>query len=180
MRRQIGRDWTMPLSEIMRTMYADGLEDEKVVMRLTEQQFGGRTEKASKFDDTKRHIDFWWFDNTGKAYGIDVKGIKRNNRHDTNKDATIHWVELKNVRGEKGWVYGDAVYIAFMTSDSVLFVPRKTLAEFVEGMIQYKPIVNVNPKECYIPYQRAGRLDIIVKMPTSDLLKLARHILKRQ
>lgn len=160
-------------------MYNDGLEDEKVVMLLTEQQFGGKTEKASKYDDTRRHIDFWWYDNNGKAYGIDVKGIKKNNRHDANKDASIHWVELKNVRGDNGWVYGEAVYIAFMTSESVLFVPRKTLADFVENMIAGKPLVNVNPKECYIPYQRAGRQDIIVKMPTEDLRSLARHTLKR-
>lgn len=163
----------------MKTMYANGLEDEKIVMALTEQQFGGRTIKASQYDDTKRHIDFWWYDNKGKAYGIDVKGIKRNNRHDSNKDATIHWVELKNVRGDDGWVYGEAVYIAFMTAEQVLFVPRKSLASYVESMINGKELVSINPHECYIPYQRSGRKDIIVKMPTHDLYKLARHILKR-
>ena len=168
----------MALSEIMKSMYNSGLEDERVVMELTERQFGGKTEKASKYDDTYRHIDFWWFDKNGKSYGIDVKGLKRNSRHDANKDSSIHWVEIRNVRGDNGWVYGDAVYIAFMTSDSVLFVPRRQLAEHVETMIEGKGLVNINPSECYIPYQRAGRSDIIVKMPTEHLKSLARHILK--
>ena len=169
----------MSLTNVIQQMYNDGVKDELIVMEMTERYFGGKAKKSTKQEDILLHVDFWWHDLEGNKYGIDVKGIKKNNRHDQTKDSSIHWVELQNVRGEKGWVYGEAVYIAFMTSDSVLFVPRKKLAKFVEDMIQNKSIVNVNPKECYIPYQRAGRLDIIVKVPTSDLIKLAKHILKR-
>ena len=159
----------------MNQMYNDGVKDELIVMEMTEKHFGGSTVKANKYEDTQMHVDFWWFDDNGAKYGIDVKGIKKNNRHDQAKDSSIHWVELQNVRGDKGWVYGESTYIAFLTSDCVLFVPRKRLANYVESTIQGKELVGVNPKECYIPYQRRGRLDIIVKIPTSDLHYLAKH-----
>lgn len=164
----------------MQTMYDEGLKDELAVMELTEKHFGGTTVKATKYEDTKRHIDFWWYNDNGQPYGIDVKGMKKNNRSDKQYDSTIHWVELQNVRGETGWVHGDAVYIAFVVADSVLFVPRKRLAQFVESKIYGKTVVNVNPRECYIPYQRSGRLDKIVKIPTTDLVGLAQHVLPRQ
>lgn len=164
----------------MQTMYDEGVKDELIVMEMTQRHFGGTTIKATKFEDTKRHIDFWWYNDDGRPYGIDVKGMKKNNRSDKQYDTSIHWVELQNVRGETGWVYGDAVYIAFIVADSVLFVPRKRLATFVEDKIIGKPVVTINPRECYIPYQRAGRLDKIVKVPTSDLIGLAQHILPRQ
>lgn len=163
----------------MQTMYDEGVKDELIVMEMTEKHFGGTTIKATKFEDTKRHIDFWWYNDDGRPYGIDVKGMKKNSRSDKQYDTSIHWVELQNVRGETGWVYGDAVYIAFIVADSVLFVPRKRLATFVENKIVGKPVVTVNPRECYIPYQRAGRLDKIVKVPTSDLIELAQHIIPK-
>ena len=169
----------MSLREVIQTMYDEGVKDELVVMQLTEQHFGGTTSKATKFEDTQRHIDFWWYDANGKGYGIDVKGVKKNNRSDRFADTSIHWVELQNVRGNVGWVYGDAVYIAFIVDKSVLFVPRKKLAAFVENKIAGKSTVGINPRECYIPYQRAGRLDKIVKVPTSDLISLAKHILPK-
>lgn len=159
----------------MQTMFQEGQKDEELVMMLTEAKFGGTTRRATQDEDCYRHIDFWWYDKQNTPYGIDVKGIKRNNRRDVTKDDTIHWVELRNVRGNAGWVYGEAVYIAFLTNTEVLFVPRKRLAVFVEEKIQDKPLVHTCPYETYIPYQRNGRQDMVVKMPTDDLRKLAQH-----
>lgn len=158
-------------------MYQEGVLDEIKTMHITEEHFGGRTYKATQEEDTQQHIDFWWENNNGKRYGFDVKGVKRNNRTDTKKDDSIQWVELTNVQGKRGWVYGDACYIVFLTNNSAIYIPRKKLASFIEISIEGKPTVYQNPKECYIPYQRYGRKDKIVKVPTEDLYPLAKHII---
>ena len=49
--------------------------------------------------DMHMHVDFWHGD-----VGVDVKG---NNLPDE------IWVEFINVNGKKGWLHGEAKYIAF-------------------------------------------------------------------
>ena len=40
-----------------------------------------------------------------------------------------------------------------------------------------KDLVFRNPKECYIPYQRWGRKDIVYKIPTIDLINVSDFII---
>lgn len=54
----------------------------------------------------------------------------------------------------QGGFMGNAKYIAFLTNESVLYVPRKKLASYIEEKIKGKPLSTVNPSSCYIPYQR--------------------------
>lgn len=159
-------------------MYLEGLEDEKLVMEVTKRKFGGDVRKATRNEDVREHIDFWWISKDGNEYGFDVKGVRKNKRSDKVSDDKINWIELQNVQGKPGWVYGNAKYIAFLTNDSVLYVPRKKLALYVEEKIKGKALSSVNPSSCYIPYQRYGRLDMIVKVPTSDLREIAKHEIK--
>lgn len=65
-------------------------------------------EEASKEDDIYRHIDIW----VG-ANSFDVKAAKKTNRSDLLPNYDIHWIELRNVHGDKGWLFGQADYIAF-------------------------------------------------------------------
>ena len=105
--------------------------------------------------------------------GIDVKGVKKNSRNDTEYDDTIHWLELKNVGGEPGWLYGKAEYIAFRTFTKIVFVKRDKLLSFALERIKDKEVVDYNPKECYVPYSRKGRADLILKANITDLEELA-------
>lgn len=162
------------LTQICNQMYQEGLKDEEFVMNLTNKTFGCKTYKSEKDEDVYQHIDFWCEVNN-KRYGIDVKGLKKQNRNDTEYDDSIHWVELLNTQGNPGWVYGKCVYIAFMTKKSVLYVPRKQLCELVEQNTKNKEVCFFNPKECYQPYQRKGRKDKVIKVPTDDLRKIAKH-----
>lgn len=82
--------------------YQEGLVDEEFVMRLTEEKWGGKSEKSSRKDDIYNHIDFYWSRNGSEKISFDVKGVKKNKRNDTFKDDSIHWVELLNVKGNKG------------------------------------------------------------------------------
>jgi len=73
-------------------------------------QFGD-TSKSTKEEDIHEHWD------VKLDIKFDVKAIKKTNRYDNEPNENIHWVELKNVRGNKGWLYGDANYFAFETED---------------------------------------------------------------
>ena len=160
------------LNENIREMYFKGLIDESFVMDAVCSTLGGECSKSTKKEDVYDHIDFWWNSPKKGIIGIDVKGIKKNNRSDVDVDDTINWLELLNVRGYPGWVYGKSTYIAFRTKKNILFVKTKKLQKFVKEKIGNKQVVKVNPKEFYIPYQRVGRQDMIIKVPTSDLESL--------
>jgi hypothetical protein len=157
------------LNETIREMYLKGLIDESFVMDAVHSTLGGECSKSTQKQDIYDHIDFWWDSPKMGKIGIDVKGIKKSSRSDASVDDSINWLELLNVKGNPGWVYGKSTYIAFRTKKNILFVKTKKLQEFAKEKIVGKQIVSVNPKEFYVPYQRAGRQDMIIKVPTSDL-----------
>ena len=74
---------------------------------------------SSDYDDIYKHIDCYV---NGK--GVDVKG----NRH-----LETIWLEYTNVTGKRGWLRGDADFIAFHVSelDKFLLFQRDDLLDFV-------------------------------------------------
>ena len=158
-------------------MYSKGLIDETLVMEAVTHTLGGTCEKASRDEDIHQHIDFWWDSPKKGRIGIDVKGIKKKNRKDKEVDDSIHWVEIQNVRGDKGWIYGDAMYIAFRTLTQIIFVKTSILRDLSEEKVMGKELVYSNPKSCYTPYQRWQRKDIVYKIPTEDLVKISDFII---
>lgn len=163
------------LCKTIEDFYQEGIQDEYFVMNIVEQYLGGKTIKADEKDDKYKHIDFYWDSPKKGIIGIDVKGIKKNNRSDDKKDDTINWIEIQGVTGYPGWIYGEAEYIAFRTYTDVIFVKREVLVEFAEKVIKNKEITNKCPKELYVPYQRYGRKDKVFKCLTEDLRKLSEN-----
>lgn len=163
------------LDNVIKESYKRGLVDEKLVMEAVEKTFGGSCEKASRREDMFEHIDFWWDSPRKGRLGIDVKGVKKNNRKDSRYDDKIHWLELQNVNGNPGWLYGKAEYIAFMTFSKILFVRREKLLSFALECIKDKAVVYDTPYNCYVPYKRKkwGRDDLSFKVYTSDLENIA-------
>lgn len=163
------------LSETVQKMYADGLEDENFVMEAVKHTLGGECYKSSKRDDTINHIDFWWESPKKGLIGIDVKGRKRNKRSDKNYDDSISWIEILNVKGNPGWIYGKADYIAFRTESQIIFVKTSILREYTESKIKGKQLVFDSPQDFYIPYQRRkyGRQDMMIKVPMNDLINIS-------
>lgn len=150
-----------------------GKEDEKLVGELLIQQCGGEYKIANIQEDTKKHIDIWWYSPQKGKIGIDVKGLRKNNRSDSKTDDTINWLEIKNIQGDKGWIFGDMDYIAFLTNNEVLFVkPHKIYGLLLQNTIGKNLVYENNNLEFYQPYQRYKRKDIIVKIPTEDLRKI--------
>lgn len=165
------------LNETIKEMYNAGLEDENFVMEAVMHTLGGTCEKSTKEEDMYHHIDFWWNSPKKGEIGIDVKGVKKKNRKDKEVDDTIHWVEIQNVKGNKGWIYGDAEYIAFRTLSHIIFVKTKVLQQWSEEKVDCSKLSYSNPKGCYIPYQRWQRQDIVYKIPTEDLIQLSDFII---
>lgn len=158
-------------------MYSQGRADENFVMEATEKTLGGKCYKSSRKEDMFKHIDFWWESPKKGLIGIDVKGVKKNNRGDKEKDDSIHWIEIQNVRGNPGWIYGESEYIAFRTFKNIIFVKTTKLQEHSKEHVDLTNIRHSNPKGCYIPYQRYQRLDIVYKIPTEDLIKICDFII---
>lgn len=165
------------LNETIEKMYKSGLIDETFVMEAVTHTLGGICEKSTKEEDMFQHIDFWWESPKKGRIGIDVKGIKKKHRKDKEVDDTIHWVEIQNVRGNKGWIYGDAMYIAFRTLTQIIFVKTSVLRQWSEEKVLGKELVHNNPKTFYTPYQRWQRQDIVYKIPTEDLIKISDFII---
>ena len=160
----------MTLSEISKKFYKISLKDEEMVMNLTQKRWGGQVRRATRSEDIKDHIDFFWRKSmTHDEIGFDVKGLRKNNRSDSNFDDTMTWIELLNVQGNPGSIYGKAKYMAFITNTSVLYVPRENIINFVNEKITGKDTVYKCPYEFYTPYRRNGRKDLIVKVSMEDL-----------
>lgn len=122
--------------------------------------------------DMKEH---WDVESDGKRY--DVKAMKKWKRNDPEPTDRMHYVELRNVHGELGWLYGEADYIVFETRRYWIVVKRATLMPFIEGLTEnseqsLKPTV-------YKLYQRNGRKDLMTVVPTVDLLAISEATIKK-
>ena len=106
---------------------------------------GNTCVKSNKYDDINKHIDFYV-----NNIGIDVKG----NRH-----LETIWVELQNVRGNKGWLKGDAEYIVFdiVELNSFCFFKRDELLQFCSNITE----VAKDKTEYKKLYSRKDRDDIL-------------------
>ena len=120
-------------------------------------------------------LEHWDVESDGKRY--DVKAMKKWKRSDPEPTDRMHFVELRNVHGELGWLYGEADYIVFETRRYWIVVNRRTLMPFIEGITEnseqtLKPTV-------YRLYQRTGRKDLMTVVPTVDLLAISEATIKK-
>lgn len=126
-----------------------------------------RVIKSSREADMHDHYDFIMTTAKGNTFTLEVKSLKRNNRSDDNFDSEIIWAELKNVRGDKGWLLGSADFIVFELDDKFVFVRRKDLLAYVLKVTKGKEVRS--SKNFYEIYQRYGREDEVVKLPFKDI-----------
>ena len=127
-------------------------------------------EAASAEDDIKNHIDGYI------KTSVDVKGMKKVLRSDDSPNQNIHWIELRNVHGDPGWLYGKAQMFAFETARYFVQVKQKDLAKFIKENL----IKKVSPDPAlYMLYQRKGRKDLLTLVDTLDLCYLADSIIEK-
>jgi len=137
-----------------------------------------KVKKATKNQNIYDHIDFYL---TGKnketkkdqTITVDIKARKKTSRQDSKFNDEWVWVEIKNVQGRDGWLYGKSDFIAFEQQDCFLLVPRKTLIEVILSNVRFDlDYVQRAAQAKYRIYQRHGRRDQITQVRVADLLKL--------
>ena len=149
-------------------------EQSMEVGRNAEQRFAATLTNpvfATKEEDMNDHWDV--MDSMGYRY--DVKAMKKYRREDGAATDRLHWVELRNVNGKLGWLYGKAYYIAFETRAWWIVVKREDLVKFIEGAIWGNEAKIERPKP-YELYQRPERQDLMTVIPTVDLLAIAERV----
>lgn len=109
---------------------------------------------------------------------FDVKGLRKVSRSDNEFNENFHWIEIKNVNGNLGWLYGKADYIVFETQDYWMIVNRKLLVDFIQTKCAEK-IWTLSPAP-YKLYTRKERKDVITLVKTIDLSYLAEKILLKR
>lgn len=108
---------------------------------------------------------------------VDVKAMKKVNRSDENPNESIHYVEIKNVHGDKGWLYGDADYFAFETEDYYVMVSKLRLQEMIADKCKHK--IRCDRPELYKLYSREGRSDMMTLVKTIDLVFISDKMIKK-
>lgn len=130
-------------------------------------EMGWKPRKSSHHEDMHNHIDFW-VEMYGVQMAVDVKGIKEG------IDEGMVTVELLNVLGNHGWLYGQAHIIAFqITNDEWIMVQREDLVKLVHRKMNVDSPFELNERKlsrnkfCSAPnwYRRFGRQDAITNLP---------------
>ena len=135
------------------------------------------TREATKHENIYLHFDLIMDD----VIKVDVKQMKKRNRTDAIEDPTIHFVEFQNVRGDKGWIYGKADYIAFEQPDYFIMVDRKKLGKYYCNVMKNNTTVifSDDNKKIHTWYTRKGREDIFLMVNTSDLFNIKDYLINK-
>ena len=126
--------------------------------------------QSTKEEDIRQHWD------VAIDIKFDVKGLKKISRTDESVNENIHWLEIKNVNGDLGWVYGQADYFVFETHKYWILVAKEELQTFIKENIikEYSKTPTI-----YNLYTREGRKDVLTLIPTLDLCAISSRIIKK-
>lgn len=161
------------LAKTSSEFYQKGKKDEESVMQSLLKN------AIPSFFSTKQQDINEGYDIVSKIK-MDVKGLRKRNRKD-GYDENIHFVELKNVKGELGWLYGGSHFFVFATEDYWIFVNKKELQNFIHEKCKNKEYgADSNNKELYKLYTRSDRKDVITMVKTLDLCRLSFLILDKE
>lgn len=131
---------------------------------------------ASKKEEIFNHWDFLIKSNNVILEGkYEVKSMKAKERGQK-PNSNIIFIEIKSVGGNKGWIYGDADYIAFQTPDGFLIFPRKNLQNYTDSKISSMPLVNRSGL-IWTTYTRKDRHDLVAIFPINELIKSVSHLM---
>lgn len=129
---------------------------------------GWKVSASSKDENIDDHWDYL-IEKAGEVIKVEVKSQKRIRRGDKTEQTDFTWVELRNVRGKVGWLFGKADLIAFEKESSFLFVKRLDLLAVVNKKVNLVAKVRTPADAVYKIYIREGRKDKITLLPTSDV-----------
>jgi hypothetical protein len=132
------------------------------------QKLGWQVSPSSRDENIGEHWDFQ-IAKGGENFKVEVKSSKRIHRNDNEAQAKFIWVELRNVRGEIGWLFGKADLIAFEKQTMFIFVKRLDLLAVVNKKVNLVAKVKQANDALYKIYTRDGRKDKLTLLPASDV-----------
>ena len=146
-----------------------GQRAEGVFARIAIQKGWGVT-VASNYANINDHWDLL-IKKGPERYRVDVKGMKRLSRRDSDVQDKWIWIELHSVRErDRGWLYaGKAELMAFEKKGSFVIVKRDDLIELVEQLVDLNTTVHSAKAARYKVYSRPGRPDKITMIETEKL-----------
>ena len=125
---------------------------------------------AKRRENIQKHIDKYVTDDVG-TWSVDIKARKKTRRSDDNAQDDWIWIEFQNVRGNSGWLYGEADRIAFETQDNFIIVDRSSLIDYVENAVDMGKAVKYSSQARYKTYRRANRNDLLTMVELSEIKK---------
>jgi hypothetical protein len=131
-------------------------------------QAGWQVRPSSKNENIEQHWDFH-ISKDAENFKVEVKSAKRIRRNDSEAQLDYTWVELRNVRGEIGWLFGKADLIAFEKEAAFIFVKRLDLLAVVNKKVNLVAKVRDPKDTLYKIYTRDGRKDKLTLLPASDI-----------
>ena len=123
---------------------------------------------AKRRENMQKHIDKYVTDDVG-TWSVDIKARKKTSRGNSQAQDDWIWIEFQNVRGNAGWLYGEADRIAFETQDNFIIVDRSSLIDYVENAVDMGKSVKYSSQARYKTYRRAGRNDLLTMVELSEI-----------
>ena len=150
-----------------------GLGAEQIFGQIAESK-NLEVKNARRRENIHKHIDKY-VTQESKTWSVDIKARKKTSRNDSSAQDEWIWIEFQNVRGNLGWLYGEADKIAFETQDSFVIVDRKSLIDYVENAVDMAKPVRKSYLAKYKTYQRAGRNDLLTMVELSKIKENCNH-----
>ena len=129
---------------------------------------------AKRRENMQKHIDKYVTDDVG-TWSVDIKARKKTSRSNSQAQDDWIWIEFQNVRGNAGWLYGEADRIAFETQDNFIIVDRSSLIDYVENVVDMGKSVKYSSQAQYRTYRRAGGNDLLTMVELSEIKKNCKH-----
>ncbi|MFN8410989.1 MAG: hypothetical protein U0Z26_01240 [Anaerolineales bacterium] len=130
-------------------------------------RLGWKVSASSGEENIHEHWDYL-IEREKEAFKVEVKSKKRIDRKADKSQNDFIWVELRNVRGETGWLFGKADLIAFETEKTFLIVKKPDLLKTVNKKVDLVAKVKSPKDAVYKIYKREGRKDKLTLLPMSD------------
>jgi len=129
---------------------------------------GWKISASTRDQNIDEHWDYL-IEKTEQKYKVEVKSVKRIQRNDDKSQHDFIWVEIRNVRGKVGWLFGKADLIAFEAEKTFFFVKRLDLLAVVNQKVDLVAKVKSARDALYKIYTREGRRDKVTLLPKGDV-----------
>jgi hypothetical protein len=167
----------MKATELYKESFEQGDTVEKYFEKICEKN-NIKTVEATKYQNIYEHIDYF-MTIEDKIYSVDVKDERKKHRYDSDTAEKVIWLEIKNVNGNVGWLYGKADLIAFKHIDDFILVKRVDLIILLEEKrLKWDDGRYKKGRDFYYTHTRDGRKDELVMFHVNDILLLKHKILK--